>query len=223
MRPKFAIAVDRVFAQVLDLLQRIDKGETVSPETERTRIQALINQSENELGRGDEWDLAKYALVSWIDEMLVVGTTWEGSVWWNDFGRLEFEHFRTNERAEKFFVNAKKAASSAMKRRDALEVYYIAVVLGFGGIYLHGKPGEAEVWARRNDLPPSIEQWLRQTSKSIVLGADRPPLDMTPANPGYDAAPREGEAIFVTSLLIGVALAALSLAIGVAHLSSLVR
>lgn len=213
MRPKFAIAVDRVFAQVLDLLQRIDKGETVNPETERSRIQALLNQSENELGRGPEWDLSKYALVAWIDEVLI-GATWEGCVWWKEHA-LEWEHFQSNNRATRFFENAKRAASAEMKRRDALEVFYIAVVLGFGGIYVHGEPGEADVWARRYDLPPTIEQWLRITSKSITLGLDRPPLDVTPANPGYDAAPREGEAMLVTWSLVGIILAAVTIALGV--------
>lgn len=211
MRPKFAIAVDRVFAQVLDLLQRIDKGETVSPETERTKIQSLINQSENELGRGAEWDLSKYALCAWIDEVLI-GATWEGCVWWKEHA-LEWEHFQSNSRATRFYENAKKAASAELKRRDALEVFYIAVVLGFGGIYVHGEAGEADVWARRNDFPPTIEQWLRQISKSITLGVDRPPLDMTPANPGYDAAPREGESLLVTWSLVGIVLAAVTIAL----------
>src|SRR5690349_3981182 len=177
MRPKFAIAVDRVFSTVLDLLQRIERGETGSPEDERTRIQAALSRSENEIGQGLEWELAKYALVAWTDEVLI-DASWEGCSWWKEHA-LEWEHFGTNDRATDFYVRARRAASADMKRRDALEVYYIAVVLGFGGVYVKGKPGESELWSRRNDFPMTLEQWLRQTSKSITLGIDRPRLDTT--------------------------------------------
>jgi type VI secretion system protein ImpK len=221
VRPKFAIAVDRVFALVLDLLQRIERGETAAPEDERTRIQAAVTRSENEIGQGLEWELAKYALVAWIDEVLI-DASWEGCNWWKEHA-LEWEHFGTNDRATKFFDQARRAASADMKRRDALEVYYIAVVLGFGGIYTHAKPGEAELWARRNDLPPSIDQWLRQTSKSITLGADRPRIDTTPSNPGLDAAPRDGEAMLVTWGLFGAVLLLLTIALLSFNVDSLAR
>jgi type VI secretion system protein ImpK len=206
MRPNFAIAVDRVFERVLDLLARIDRGESVSPETERSAVQALLNRAESELGHGVEWDLAKYALVAWTDEVLI-DASWEGCSWWKEHA-LEWENFQTNLRASRFYLEAKKAASADVKRRDALEVFYIAVVLGFGGIYTKGEPGEAEVWARRYDFPPTLEQWLRQTSKSIILGADRPRMDNAPASPGHGAPPREGEALLMNWTFMGVILLA---------------
>ncbi len=214
MRPNFAIAVDRVFERVLDLLSRIDKGENVSPETERSAIQALLERSESELGHGTEWELAKYALVAWADEVLI-DASWEGCNWWKEHA-LEWEHFQTNLRASKFYQESKRAASSEVKRRDALEVFYIAVVLGFGGIYTKGESGEAELWARKYDFPPTLEQWLRQTSKSIILGVDRPRIDSTPSIPGRGAQPRDGEALLINWALTGVILAAITVVFGYA-------
>lgn len=206
MRPKFALAVDRVFAQVLDLLQRIDRGETLAPADERARIQALITRAENEIGQGLEWELAKKALVYWTDEVLIAAS-WEGCYWWNE-NKLETEYFETNDRAWLFYRSAERAASADVKRRDALEVYYIAVVLGFRGIYGDNEPERLEKLVRQHGFRhPTLEAWLRETARRITLGGDRPPIDATPSTPGLDAAPREGEAMLVSWALLGFLLA----------------
>ena len=81
MTPKLAQAVDPIFIHVLDLLEQI-KGEMhPSPQEERLKVCALLDQAEAILGGGPEWELCKYAIVSWIDEMLV-DTPWSGQEWW---------------------------------------------------------------------------------------------------------------------------------------------
>ncbi len=69
MTPNFAQAVDPIFLYVLALLDRISRDTKPKPQEERARIRALIDEAEARLGSGTEWELAKYALVSWIDEM----------------------------------------------------------------------------------------------------------------------------------------------------------
>ena len=71
MTPEFAKAVDPVFLYVLNLLERINQGEPVSAEDERSEILKGLDRADAQLGHRDDWQLAKYALVSWIDEVLI--------------------------------------------------------------------------------------------------------------------------------------------------------
>ena len=71
MTPKHSIAVDPVFLHVLNLLDRIQDGSDPDPREEKIQIRALLDQGEALIGSGENWELTKYALVSWIDEVLV--------------------------------------------------------------------------------------------------------------------------------------------------------
>lgn len=170
MTPKLTQAVDPVFLHMLDLLDRIAQGQEPSPQDERLRIRALIDQAEALVGASPEWGLAKYALVAWIDEMLVEAP-WRGADWWSN-NVLEVEAFNTRLCYEQFFVRAQEA--STLERRDALEVYYICVVLGFRGLYRD--PAMAQHLIEAHGLPSDLDQWAKQTALAIRLGQGRPPL-----------------------------------------------
>ena len=170
MTVQFSQAVDPIFLHVLDLLDRISRGETPSPQEERMRINALMDQAGAQLGGSPEWELAKYALASWIDEVLLE-TPWVGVDWWNN-NVLEVALFNTRLCTELFYRRAQEAASLA--RRDALEVYYVCVVLGFRGLYRDG--ALAQLLTQALNLPPDLETWARQTALAIRLGQGRPAL-----------------------------------------------
>ncbi|MCA9185278.1 MAG: DotU family type IV/VI secretion system protein [Pirellulaceae bacterium] len=170
MTPKLAQAVDPIFIHVLDLLEKIKGDAQPSPQEERLRVRALIDQAEAIVGGGPEWELSKYALVSWIDEMLV-DTPWNGREWWAN-NVMEVELFNTRACSEEFFLKAQQA--SALSNRDALEVFYVCVVLGFRGMY--HDPISAEMIAVPHGLPTDLETWAKQISMSIRLGQGRPPL-----------------------------------------------
>lgn len=170
MTPKFAQAVDPILLHVLELLERIARDERPSPQEERLRIRALIDQAGALLGASPEWDLARYALVSWIDEVLLE-TPWDGREWWSN-NVLEVELFSTRECFERFYVKAQEA--STLARRDALEVFYVCVVLGFRGLYRD--PQEASFLIQSHGLPVELETWAKQASLAIRLGQGRPPL-----------------------------------------------
>jgi len=178
MTPRFAQAVDPIFLQVLGLLDRIARGERPAPRDERLRIRAMIDQAAATLGAEPEWELAKYALVSWIDEVLV-DADWEGRDWWSN-NVLEMEYFKTRLCFEQFYRRAQEATTLA--RRDALEVFYVCVVLGFRGMYRD--PAMAEHFIQSYGLPPDVETWARQTAMSIRLGQRRP----EPGGPRHDIA-----------------------------------
>lgn len=201
MTPQFSRAVDPIFLHVLDLLDRISREENPDVHEERMRIRALLDQAEAIVGVGKDWELAKYALVSWIDEVLLEAP-WDGRDWWNN-NVLEVELFNTRLCNEQFYVRAQEA--SQLQRRDALEVFYVCVVLGFRGLYRD--PAVASILTESHNLPPDLETWAKQSSLAIRLGQGRPPITAA-ANPGSGAPPLSGQTLFVWSALAGVVLAA---------------
>ena len=200
MTPEFAEAVDRVFLSVLGLLDQIGRGQEPSPKEEKLRIRGWLDQAEGHLGRGEEWELAKYGLVSWIDEMMI-STPWNGAKWWNE-NKLETEIYNTNDRAWKFYQQANEA--SKKQNRDSLEVFYVCVVLGFRGLY-GDDPVKAAENAQALGLPPDLETWAREASTSIRLGQGRPPI--SDASQPIEGAPAlEGPAMFIWSTFAGLVL-----------------
>ncbi len=170
MTPSFAQSVDPISLHVIELLDRIAAGRASTPADERLRIVSLIDQAEAQLGSGREWELAKYALVSWVDEMMLEAA-WDGRDWWTN-NVLEVELFNTRLCNEQFFLKAREAA--ALSRRDALEVYYNCVILGFRGLYRD--PELAVMFTQAHGLPEDLATWTRQAALSIRVGQDRPPL-----------------------------------------------
>lgn len=176
MTPQLARAIDPIFLYTIELLNRIGEGQQPSPQEERIRIRSLIDQASALLPAGESWDLTRYALVSWIDDVLV-NSPWQGATWWQD-NVMEVELFNTRLCYQQFFTNAVRAAT--LPNRDALEVYYICGILGFRGFY--SDPQSAPAIAQRQNLPPDFATWAKQASISIRLGQGRP----EPAKPGRE-------------------------------------
>ncbi|WP_166819888.1 DotU family type IV/VI secretion system protein [Thalassoroseus pseudoceratinae] len=205
MTPRFALAVDPIFQRVLTLLDQIAQGRTLDPSTEQHAIRKLMERGEAIVGCCREWDLTRYALVSWIDEMLV-DTPWNGADWWND-NILEITLFNSRLSSEQFFHYA--AEASEMPQRNAYEVFYNCVLLGFRGFYRSGELDRE--FSRSMSYPPDLESWLRQAAIGLRLRDDRPelgPLERT--LPG--AAPLTGRKQFVWSVLLVLMLGIVNIA-----------
>ncbi|MDA7923861.1 DotU family type IV/VI secretion system protein [Mariniblastus sp.] len=170
MTPKHSLTVDPVFLHVLNLLDRIEQGEDPNPQEEHVQIKTLLDQGEAIVGASEEWELTKYAIVSWVDEVLLT-SSWAHRDWWGN-NVLEVEFFNTRLCNEQFFVNAK--AASQLSNRDALEVYYICVILGFRGLYQDATI--ASMLVAQHQLPSDLKAWKRQTAMSIRVGQGRPAL-----------------------------------------------
>lgn len=201
MTPKFAQAVDPVLLHVLGLLERVARDERPGPQEERLQIVALLDQAEAIVGVGQEWELAKYALVSWIDEVLLE-LPWDGREWWNN-NVLEVETFNTRLCNERFYTRAQEA--STLPRRDALEVFYVCVVLGFRGLYR--EPELAAMLTQSNGLPDTLDGWARQTALAIRLGQGRPAL-AGPRSEVQGAPPLRSQPLVLWSWLTATLLAA---------------
>ena len=203
MTPRFAKAVDPVFMRVLGLLERIERDHDLLPEEERVAIRSDLDAAERLLGQSREWELAKYGLVSWIDEVLIEAPWEKGRNWWKEKS-LEWGYFGTNSRFERFFVLAEEA--NTLPQKDALEVFYVCLVLGFRGLYR--APEQAPVLAEPLGMPGRIEDWARQKSRAIH-GGDRPKIseDHVPID---GAEPLEGSVMLIWSVFVALVLAAVT-------------
>lgn len=205
MSPEFSSAVDPIISYALRLINDIESGRMPVPEDANVKMRGLFDSAENRLGARQDWELAKYALCGWIDDLLIEAP-WEGRSWWEE-NRMEFELFRSGDAFTVFFLQAKKAGE--LPNKDALEVFYICVVLGFRGIY-----GDSTAIAHAEDfgLLPSLEVWAKRTS--LAIQHSKPPKVLELGTPGPGAPPLEGKYLLIGSgvlcLLLGVVTAALA-------------
>ncbi|QGJ71933.1 Type IV secretion protein DotU [Planctomycetales bacterium 10988] len=213
MTPQFSKAVDPIFLHVLGLLERISQDENPSPQEERLRIRAYLDQGEAFIGASEEWNLAKYALTSWIDEVLLEAP-WHGRDWWNN-NVLEVELFNTRLCNELFYTKAQEA--STLSSRNALEVYYVCVVLGFRGFYRD--PQAASLLAGPRGLPNDLETWARQIAWTIRLGQGLPDL-REGAEDGEGAPPLEGKSVLMISFLVFIMLGTVTSILGAIYFLS---
>ncbi|OYP35468.1 DotU family type IV/VI secretion system protein [Rhodopirellula sp. MGV] len=208
MSPEFAKAVDPIFMYVSSVIDEIELNHSPDPEDVNAKIRGLLDSAENLLGGGEGWRLAKYALVSWVDDLLIEAV-WEGSQWWEQ-NRLEFQIFNTTSAFSKFYEQSQKA--SQLPRKDALEVFYVCVVLGFRGLY--GDP-EATAQHQHFGVPASLDEWARRTGMTIQLGQGRPQIREA-GRPGLGAPPLEGKYLMISSVICCVLLSVIT--VGVARM-----
>ncbi len=175
MTPRFAEVVDPILLHVFALLERIDSGTAISPAEEKRTLEGLIKQADARLlDQSEEWETAKYALVSWIDEMLVDAYIWSGQDWWRD-NVLEWSLFKMRRCNDLYYVNANKALNAGSD--DAVQMAYVCVMLGFRGLYRdprvnrmlidkHGLSSELPVWAGEyaNVVRQARQRWNDATA-----------------------------------------------------------
>jgi type VI secretion system protein ImpK len=143
MRDETAGLVHGVIRYGLELKDRLAAGETPALATEQAMLMRLLEGSAEAKGPADPAAAAdvRYALVCWLDELFVVETEWGAR--WNE-RKLEVAVFGTNDRAWKFWEQARQATTR--NDPDALEVFYLCVQLGFRG-ELRGEAERLAAWA----------------------------------------------------------------------------
>jgi type VI secretion system protein ImpK len=144
--------------------------------------------------------LAEYALVCWIDEVLI-NAAWEGHDYWVQH-KLEWERFKSAVAFDNFYEQAAIAGRHAQK--DALEVFYVCVVLGFRGMYV--SPEEAKALADARGWPPDLDNWARKTTMSIQVGRWRPRIEAS-SSAIAGAPPLDGKRNFASAVAVAFALA----------------
>jgi hypothetical protein len=145
MTDDFAARVYPVFLYVLNLLERVNSPSASDPTPEEVSSQCrkLLGPFDVRGVRQQEYELARSALVYWIDEVLV-NSRWSYAPQWSNH-TLERELFDSRDRAWQFYKKAK--AARALSRLDALETFYLCVCFGFTGLYREGrlKPPSSEI------------------------------------------------------------------------------
>lgn len=212
MTPKFARAVDPIFSCVLDLLDRIDRGQQLDPAEEKAKIVKCVDSASAQLGQSPDWsDLARYALYAWIDSELAKVRPWEGREWWQSHS-LELDYWGQGLANVVFFERAKEAAKLTSK--DALEVYYVCVILGFRGFYENLPEGDKIRIIESIGLPPDLRSWVSQYSHAIRLGRELPAITDA-RRPADIAPPRYGKQTMLGTLLLLAICAAVAVATAV--------
>ena len=91
-----------------------------------------------------------------------------------------------------------------MPQKDALETFYVCVVLGFRGLYRD--PAAAAMAADALQLPRDLQSWTKETSMAIRLGMGRPPISET-SEPLDGAPPLQGPQMLVWGSFFALVLA----------------
>jgi type VI secretion system protein ImpK len=180
MTRDFAKHVDRIALELLRVQEQIRENRDLDPEVVHQRLHVLFDEAERDLGkRRDEWHLARFALAAWIDEMLA-GAPWEHGHYWSNH-TLQFDFEQRQDGREEFFRRAEDAAR--LPNKDALEVYFMCVVLQFKGVYDEvpglaipaevDLPGGGHLPRRIQDWVRKMRQWISARNPPVVLGPPR--------------------------------------------------
>ena len=124
-------------APVLDLILRIKSG-IVAPSTElRRQVAALLAKFEERAGRFRHPDritkLAKFALAAFVDETVLTNDFPLKDEW--EKYPLQLEYFGEQLAGVKFFERLEAMLKQIEAAVDAVEVYYVCLLLGFKGKY----------------------------------------------------------------------------------------
>jgi len=151
MTPEFIELVHPVISSALDLKDRLDRGESPNLEVEqrqlieRLRSNGEVRHLTDYTGDGNVFLGARYALACWIDELFIVHSPWADL--WKE-RPFEVALFGSRERAAKFWDQADLVLRRPNTPRiptppgpDAMETYFLCIVLGFRGRHLEN-PGK---------------------------------------------------------------------------------
>jgi type VI secretion system protein ImpK len=172
MKEEIAKLVDPVISYGLQLRARVMNGEDLDLYTEQQVIKGkLLSEMEASRnvdfggdsrgssgesitmsrslvpggrGSGREAFLGiRYALACWLDEIFIDNTPW--SVSWDNL-KIETQLYGSNDRAWNFWQQAERA--EARPGGDALEVFFLCVMLGFRG-ERRGNIDDLQTWVSK--------------------------------------------------------------------------
>jgi type VI secretion system protein ImpK len=208
MNDAFAQLTGPVFRYMIDFPGRLGGGESPRLEEVRGDLLGLLDDATRRAPPGEvasDLALARYALVYWIDELLI-NSPWAHAPAWRE-AILEWHYYGERLGGEEFYQKARDAALLA--RTDALEVFFLCVALGFQGKYTHNRA--------------DLQQWAGRTYARIASGLNHP--DRFLADAARDDAgplrPLPGSAVLLgVSLLVSAsALVTLACFILASHLT----
>ena len=116
-------------------LKTVDKRQPAFDQV-KADIQRLISKSQESLNYGafsqEDYDLARFAIFSWIDEAILNSSWNEKHLWQGE--QLQRFYYQTSDAGEIFF---ERLNTLGPHQRDVREVYYLCLAIGFMGRYCH--------------------------------------------------------------------------------------
>jgi Type VI secretion system protein DotU len=205
MTPEFSKLVDPIFQAVLGVVARIESGEGVDLEAERTELRTLIDEADRSVSASasrvsqENFQLAKRGLIYWIDEVLTVAApSWKAII-------LEWEYYSERERAWRFYVEGERSARHSSP--DVTETWYLALALGFKGDidYAFKTALKRALPGGKTDPDEARRSWAAELARRI---RDSQLPDLTPEPLRGDVAPLKGRKFFYISLALVIGLSA---------------
>lgn len=153
------------FMLVLQLRGAQDFGD---PGILRERIVNLLDNMEHQAHRHnfnlDDVQKAKFALVSFIDETIIASDWPQKQTWLSN--PLQLQLYNRFDAGEEFFVKLEDLRRRFQSNIQALEVYYLCLVLGFKGKYGILEPERLRVIIDElfQDIQQSYDKSLRMLS-----------------------------------------------------------
>jgi type VI secretion system protein ImpK len=200
MTDAFANLVGPVLQHVVDLQHRLEEGETPPLEAERDQILAVLGEAERKARASssqlaNDFELARRALVYWIDEVLI-NSGWEHAIEWKQH-ILEWDIYQERLRADRFYEVAHDAERLA--GTDPLETFFLCVALGFRGRYV--------------DRPKELELWAERVYNRILAGGHHPDRFLPDeTGPSASLQPLSGKSVLLAASLLVSATALVTLA-----------
>ncbi len=149
MTDAFTDVIAPVIQGVIDFQDGLQRGKHPTVEEQKRALVDLLNWSEDRAGRSSpdvarDFELAKRALVYWIDEILITSSWSHAQEWTNQI--LEFSLYGESAAAVRFYEKAIEAEKR--DSTDPLQVFFLCVALGFRGD-LASNEEEIRRWASR--------------------------------------------------------------------------
>jgi type VI secretion system protein ImpK len=144
----------------------------------RDQIKGQIRQMETNAQKGgfssDQTDDAKYALIAFVDE-LIITSDWQGREDWIA-NPLQMELYHRFDAGEVFFNKIEEFQIQPQKNKEVIEVYFICIGLGFKGKYALDSKENLESVA--NKIHSGLKPFLGDTGNvlspsAISVGAGR--------------------------------------------------
>ncbi len=211
MRQEIADIVFPVIAHALQLRERLENGEALDLATEQAELRARLKTTAEAQrwpdygGDGERYLGIRYALACWLDEIFILDSPWGQQ--WNERKLEESLYQSEPQRAWRFWAQAKMAQGRSAI--DALEVFYLCVMLGFRG--------------DGPEPPETVQGWREGVEAQISRGQGQTwpgPQEMQPEG---HALPRRGRERLRRAALTLIAVAAVLIPTAVFVLVDLFR
>jgi hypothetical protein len=201
MSPHFARLVDPILRYMLDAQRRFAGAGAGHPGIDEVHddLLRLFTEARSSAASCDDprgyTELAEYALVYWVDEILI-NSEWAHAEGWRGDRLLEWELYKENVAGDEFFA---KAEAAVRRSPDALEVFFHCVALGFQGRYARDKARRPR-WQGGGPVHPELSEWVRETYGLVREGL-REFLPRDGADPG-DLGPLPGRRLLLRVSLL---------------------